>query len=172
MKIKLRSTRIVVFFLLLLIVYALYKLIVLVGAGTALAAAGTFLLLVLIAYCLKEASYRLIITKKTRVTIASKVALSNWLQKRYRSMLFLLSGAIASALSLSLMGSVVIARSMHTRRQEITGTMGGVLGVVIVLLGMYFTMVSVKEIMFVVKKRSEILSRILEQIRDFITQPQ
>ena len=155
-----------VFFLIIcLFFFSLYKLGVLFGPPLVLSILGAGLLLISIAYCLSQASGRLIVKRKPAIAYFFTDQLRGWARRQYVLMNAYLSCGMLSAVGLSFLG-------VRTLWMHLTHPVVGVLdvvistfGVVVACLGISFTLLFLKEFGFVRKNKSEIIEKIFEQVK-------
>lgn len=149
-----------------LLFFSLYKLGVLFGPTLVLTIVGAGLLLFTIAYCLAQASDRLIVKRKPKIAFFFDDELRAWAQRQYFLINGYLSCGLLSSLALTFLG-------MRTIWVHLTHPVIGALdmvistfGLIIICLGVSFSVIFIKEFVFMRNNKKKIIEKIFEQVKD------
>ncbi len=147
----------------LVIIASLYRIIVLTGFSVIFVIIAGGCLVFLVAFCLKEASKKMLVEQKIVDEKRTQLEYGQWAKKQYRRMnVFLISGLSAS-LGLLALGILFILK--NTLKQELEGVhiVLALFGLCIVTLAAHFVWLFIGELRFSFKSKKDIIAKIFEQ---------
>jgi hypothetical protein len=153
----------VVWIMVLAAIFAFYKLFLSSAFAVVLLIFISSILVICIAVCLREASFHMIVAPQEAAAVGTP-QIRSWAEKRHRTMNIYLSCSLASALWLVLLGIMVIWFNLAGHVVGMFEIGLSCFGLIIVILGIYFSITVSRELRFVFVNREKIIAAICQQI--------
>jgi hypothetical protein len=142
--------------------YLFYKLFLFFGFSLIASIGGGAVLLVLIGYCLRVASRKLIVREVPRCPPGAP-DIRRWAHRRFTLVGAYLCCGLASAVGLALLGGNLIWMHMVGGRITIDDILISTLGLLLICLGTAFTLLFYREFEFMRRNKAEVIEKIFQQ---------
>lgn len=122
------------------------------------------LLVIIVAYSLKEASERILVKPQPELKNLTDIQLFDWAKKQYRLMNAFLSCGLFAGVGLVILGSLPVLSLILAKRRDIIDCFLSGFGAVILAMGIYFTIIVIRELKFTLQEKNSIIDKIIEQV--------